>query len=106
MVGISNIEKSLSGIASSFYFKGSIKSKDDLPLNNSIGDVYISNNDNTTWVCTTTTGKWDIIGSLSDYSLTNKPVEEKHITYPTNCKNCGAILHNHICEYCGSNNSI
>lgn len=28
------------------------------------------------------------------------------ITYPTNCKNCGAILHNHICEYCGSNNSI
>lgn len=23
-------------------------------------------------------------------------------TYPTNCKNCGAVLHSHICEYCGS----
>lgn len=21
---------------------------------------------------------------------------------PTNCKNCGAILHSHECEYCGS----
>lgn len=29
---------------------------------------------------------------------------ETHIIYPTNCKNCGAILHNHICEYCGSDN--
>lgn len=29
-----------------------------------------------------------------------------HIKYPINCKNCGAILHNHICEYCGSDNSI
>lgn len=100
MVGISDINS----IVDSFYFRGSIKSKDDLPLDASIGDIYISNNDDTTWVCTTTTGKWDVIGSLSDYSLTNKPIEEKRITYPTNCKNCGAVLHNHICEYCGSDN--
>lgn len=99
MIGISDI-------VSSFYFKGSIKSKDDLPLDASIGDIYISNNNDATWVCTTTTDKWDVIGSPSDYSLTNKPVEEKRITYPTNCKNCGAILRNHICEYCNSNNSI
>lgn len=90
---------------SSFYFRGSVKSKDDLPLDANIGDVYISNNDDATWVCTTTTrSKWDVIGSLSDCSLTNKPIEEKRITYPTNCKNCGAILYNYICEYCGSNN--
>ena len=99
MVGISDI-------SSIFCFRGSVKSKDDLPLDASIGDVYISNNDDTTWTCTTTTGKWDVIGSPSDYSLTNKPVEEKRITYPTNCKNCGAVLRNHICEYCNSDNSI
>lgn len=102
MVGISNINI----IVDSFYFRGSIKSKDDLPLDASIGDIYISNNNDTTWVCTTTTGKWDVIGSPSDYLLINKPIEEKRITYPTNCKNCGAILHNHICEYCNSDNSI
>ena len=99
MVGISDI-------SSIFCFRGSVKSKDDLPLDASIGDVYISNNDDTIWACTTTTDKWGVIGSPSDYSLTNKSIEEKHITYPTNCKNCGAILHNHICEYCGSDNSI
>lgn len=102
MVGISDI----SSLSSIFRFKGSVESKDDLPLDASIGDVYISNNDDTTWTCTTTTGKWDVIGSPSDYSLTNKPVEEKRITYPTNCKNCGAVLRNHICEYCNSDNSI
>ena len=94
MVGISDI------VVGTFYFRGSVKSKDYLPLDASIGDIYISNNDDTTWVCTTTTGKWDVIGSSSE----NKPIEEKRITYPTNCKNCGAILHNHICEYCGSDN--
>ena len=26
------------------------------------------------------------------------------ITYPTNCKNCGAVLHSYICEYCGTDN--
>ena len=29
---------------------------------------------------------------------------EKKIKYPTNCKNCGAVLHDHICIYCGTNN--
>lgn len=109
MVCISDIESPLNNIVSSFCFRGSVKSKDNLPLDASIGDIYISNNDNATWVCTTTTSKtskWDVISSPSDYSLTNKPVKEKRITYPTNCKNCGAILHNHICEYCGSDNSI
>ena len=102
MVGISDIESSLNSLSSIFRFKGSVESKDDLPLDASIGDVYISNNDDTTWTCTTTTGKWDVIGSPSDCSF----VEEKRITYPTNCKNCGAVLRNHICEYCNSDNSI
>ena len=38
------------------------------------------------------------------YYTTHTTITITHITYPTNCKNCGAILHNHICEYCGSDN--
>ena len=34
----------------------------------------------------------------------NENTQIKKISYPTNCKNCGAILHNHICEYCDTDN--
>ena len=83
-------------------FRGNIKSKNELPLNADIGDIYICDEDNSTWV-STTTSTYEICASPSPY-LTGGWVEENHIVYPTNCKNCGAILHNHICEYCGSDN--
>ena len=25
--------------------------------------------------------------------------------HPTNCINCGAVLHDYICEFCGTDNS-
>ena len=25
-------------------------------------------------------------------------------THPTNCQNCGAVLHGYVCEYCGTDN--
>lgn len=85
-------------------FRGNIKSKNELPLNTDIGDVYMCDEDNSIWVCTTSS-TYEICASPSP-CLTGGWVEKNHITYPTNCKNCGAILHNHICEYCGSDNSI
>ena len=27
-------------------------------------------------------------------------MENEHSHHPTNCKNCGAPLHGHICEFC------
>lgn len=33
--------------------------------------------------------------------LNNEVIVHKN-PIPTNCKNCGAILHSHECEYCGS----
>lgn len=36
-----------------------------------------------------------------DESEHNEVIVHKN-TIPTNCKNCGAILHSHKCEYCGS----
>lgn len=41
---------------------------------------------------------WDEIGKSSDLT-TPQP---KKITYPTNCKNCGAIMKSCTCEYCGT----
>lgn len=35
--------------------------------------------------------------------IVNKEIKpEKKKTYPTNCKNCGAVLHSNVCEFCGS----
>ena len=91
---------------SDFYFKGTIKSKDDLPLDADMGSIYLCEDNNDTWVCTSTVNDWTIISpTISDYTITTKSTD-RHIIYPSNCRNCGAVLHNHICEYCGSNNSI
>ena len=46
---------------------------------------------------------WECISINPCDDKDNKTIIPK-IIYPTNCKNCGAILHNHICEYCGSDN--
>lgn len=42
--------------------------------------------------------EWNELG-FSD----NEPVERPtKITYPSNCKNCGAVMKSHVCEYCGT----
>lgn len=48
---------------------------------------------------------WECISINPCDDKDNKTIMPK-IIYPTNCKNCGAVLRNHICEYCGSDNSI
>lgn len=41
---------------------------------------------------------WQNLGTFDD-----EPVEKPtKITYPSNCKNCGAVLKSHVCEYCGT----
>ena len=79
-------------ISSSLKFCGTY----DATHSYSTGDVCIY--DGCTYVNIGNT--WECI-SISGYET-----KILKITYPTNCKNCGAILHNHICEYCGSDNSI
>lgn len=49
-------------------------------------------------------GVWVELCSVNELNYPTHTTTTITITYPTNCKNCGAILHNHICEYCGSNN--
>lgn len=34
-----------------------------------------------------------------EFQITSK---NEHLHLPTNCKNCGAPLHEHICEFCGT----
>ena len=42
--------------------------------------------------------KWEEFGKTS-YEVN---VQLAKIKYPSNCKNCGAVLHSEICEYCGT----
>ena len=46
--------------------------------------------------------RWVRIGCYTD--LEEKPDLSKVKPYPSNCVNCGAVLHGHICEYCGAEN--
>ena len=42
--------------------------------------------------------KWNDLGFPCD-----EPIERPaKITYPSNCKNCGAVMKSHVCEYCGT----
>lgn len=44
-------------------------------------------------------GEWHLFDHGWKREVATAPAPK---TYPTNCKNCGAVLHSHICEYCGS----
>lgn len=44
-------------------------------------------------------GNWTLFDHGWKREVTTAQVQK---TYPTNCKNCGAVLHSQICEYCGS----
>lgn len=44
-------------------------------------------------------GEWHLFDHGWQREVATAPAPK---TYPTNCKNCGAVLHSHQCEYCGS----
>ena len=77
-------------ITPNFQFTGA---HSELPDAGDLGEVIIV--DDTTYVWCGS--KWEELGSSSG-------TEASKIKYPSNCKNCGAVLHSEICEYCGTNN--
>ena len=48
---------------------------------------------------------WDTLGEDKYLYETIYIIDEpaSRIQYPTNCKNCGAVLNGEKCEYCGTN---
>lgn len=69
---------------------------DKLPDKAQYGDLCIVGGNEYVWC----SDGWIDMGNKSpEY---NPP----KIHYPSNCKNCGAVLIGHICEYCGTNNEV
>lgn len=93
---LNNIDTSIIPLDTRLFYKGTVE---ELPKDASPGTVI--HYDSTTWINTGI--GWDPILPM-DSVCGYYPKEEVHIIYPTNCKNCGAILHDNICEYCGSDN--
>ena len=60
-----------------------------------IGEIAYCADTNTVYVCATA-GLWMQMPDYPNHDL----VERKQI--PRNCKNCGAVLTSHQCEYCGT----
>ena len=71
----------------------------DAKKNYELGDLCIKD-DSKTYLYTEV--GWDCITSAP--TSYEPSTQIKKITYPTNCKNCGAVLHNNICEYCNTDN--
>lgn len=65
----------------------------ELPDAGDLGEVIMVDDATYVWGGS----KWEKLGSSSD-------TKTLKIKYPSNCKNCGAVLHSEICEYCGTNN--
>ena len=82
----------------SFMFKASVEKIKDLPEDAKAGEIYHIESISSEYIYTG--DKW-----VELYSAKNNESPKK-IVYPSNCKNCGAILHNAICEYCSTDNSI
>lgn len=62
----------------------------------SVGDILYSEADRAAYVYTDNS-KFELLGydDDTDYTLKMKP-------HPTNCVNCGAVLKDYKCEYCGT----
>lgn len=69
----------------------------NFPKDANYGDVFHCLYDNCTYVYVN--NEWVNIYSTEDLYSDNNQYD-----YPTNCRNCGAVLHNHICEFCGTDN--
>lgn len=73
-----------------------------LPPKGKTGTIYICNNTEYLFVKNT----WEEIGKVENYythaEMLELQLQTQEEKLPTNCKNCGAVLKGHVCEYCGS----
>ena len=69
---------------------------DSLPDVGEPGTIYV--NDTNTYMYTEELG-WQNIGQ-TDVDIVGVDLSLDKL--PTNCKNCGAVLKGHVCEYCGT----
>ena len=67
--------------------------RDKLPSSAEVGDIAYCTSDCHAYMYTSNGWEWIYAGA-----------ESTEQDYPSNCVNCGAVLHSHICEYCGSDN--
>lgn len=83
----------------SFTFIGSIDDINNIDKNKeySLGDVIYSKADRGTYVYTDN-GKFELLGYDDD--INSSTVKMK--PHPTNCINCGAVLTDYKCKYCGT----
>lgn len=79
-------------VESQLCFVGSF---DELPATAHLGDVCVVDGMNYVW----NHNEWIELGNIE------ANIHPK-IKYPSNCKNCGAVLHSNECEYCGTNNEV
>ena len=93
MGGVAKVIDHFFDISTNLVFRGEYDESEEYQA----GDLCIK--DGGQYLCTTTS--WECISSGS---IAYEPSTLKKISYPTNCKNCGAVLHNNICEYCGTDN--
>ena len=86
-------------LTSVYKFIGSIDDIKNINKNKeySVGDVIYSNTDRGTYVYTDN-GKFELLGYDDD--INSSTVKMK--PHPTNCVNCGAILKDYKCKYCGT----
>jgi hypothetical protein len=89
----------------SYKFIGSIDDIKNIDKNKeySVGDIIFTEADQGTYVYTSN-GKFEPLevetthnNGYTDYSSTLKMKP-----HPTNCENCGAVLRDYKCEYCGT----
>lgn len=72
-----------------------VKYYSEPPIEADIGDIYM---DSSSQVLQMFTAQgWQPVYPDPGYMEAGK-------THPANCKNCGAVLHGYICEYCGTDN--
>ena len=89
-------------VGSTFKLIGSIDDIKNIDKNKafSIGDVIYDKANRGTYLYTGN-GKFEqLYSDGSTYSDTNSALKMK--PHPTNCVNCGAVLKDYKCEYCGT----
>ena len=91
-------------VGSIFKHKGSIDDIKNIDKNKafSIGDVIYDKANRVTYLYTDN-GKFEpLFSDGSTYNDTDYSSALKMKPHPTNCTNCGAVLKDYKCEYCGT----
>ena len=81
-------------MVANFTYKGSFE---NLPPCGNDGYVIFCNEKSYVY----TGAEWEMIGVCEKSEKSHKP-QLHYKQLPTNCKNCGAVLLNSKCEYCGT----